>query len=109
MSFTKGLKKVAADPIVFSNIGKALHKGVKASGSSHVSEALRLKGIKHLGEAAKKAGGWSKAFTTQAGREHMAEGVGKAAPSLAVGGAYAAGAVKAYKKLAPKDDNQGYY
>lgn len=110
MSFAAGLKKQAADPIVFSGIGKALARGLKGSGESTIKDAVKLKGLKHIKDAVGLSGGLKKALTSQSGRERLAEGVGKAAPSLAAGGVYAAAGAKAYKKLAPKDDdNQGYY
>lgn len=112
MNFISGFMKLAAEPIVFSGIGKALKTGLKAAGGTAVKDAINpLKGAAHIGEAAKKSGGWGKAFTTQAGREHMAEGIGKAAPHAAVAGAAAYGAKKVYNKVSGGSQQQqgGYY
>ena len=112
MNFTVGFLKTAAEPIVFSGIGKALKSGLKAAGNTTVKDAINpLKGAAHIGEAAKKAGGWGKAFTTQAGRELLAEGIGKAVPHAAVAGVAAAGAKKVYDKVSGGSQPQGggYY
>lgn len=111
MSFVDGFLKIAAaEPINFTEVGKSLWKGLKSSGGSKVKEAINPLTIhKHLSEAAKKAGGWGKAFTSQAGRQHLAEGVGKAAPSLGMAGAYAYGAKKIYDKATAGQTSDNYY
>lgn len=109
MSFTHGFEKHAAEPIVFSGIGKAIGKGLKAGGESTVKDAFKLKGLKHIGDAVKSSGGVGKSFTTQKGREALAEGVGKAAPSIAAGGAYLGAAKKVYNKVSEKNQSQGGY
>lgn len=106
MSFVKGFEKTAADPIIFSNIAKKLGKGLSESGSATIKDTLKLKGLKHVSDAVK--GGVGKALTSQSGRERLAEGIGKAAPSIAAGGAYLTGLYKAYKKV-NQPDEQGYY
>lgn len=106
------LKKESSDPIIFSNIGRSLSKGLKAGGEHTVKDTLKLKGLKHIRDAVHNAGGTKKSLTTQAGRERLAEGVGKAAPSLAMGGAYAAGLKKVYDRVSKEDTQQtygGYY
>lgn len=110
--FVDGFNKLAADPIIFSNIGRSLSKGLKAGGEHTVKDTIKLKGLKHIRDAARASGGAKKSLTTQAGRERLAEGIGKAAPSLAMGGAYAAGLKKVYDRVSKEDGqqtHQGYY
>lgn len=113
MKFTEGFSKQAIDWKSLSShvgeLGKALKSGVTQSGGQTVGSALKLKGLSNIGEAAKKAGGWDKAFSTSEGRKHLAEGIGKAAPSLAAGTAYAVGAKKVYDKTLGGSGNQEYY
>ena len=108
MSFLTGLK-LASTFSEAAEVTKSLAKGVQASGKSSVGDALKLKGLSHISDAAKASGGWKKGFTTSGGRKAMAEGVGKAAPSLGAGAAYAAGAKKAYNKVTEDNQPQGYY
>lgn len=107
MSFLTGFK-LASTFSEAAEVTKSLAKGVQASGKSSVGDALKLKGLSHISDAAKASGGWGKAFSTKGGRKAMAEGVGKAAPSIGVGGAYAAGAKKVYDKTT-ENQQQGYY
>jgi hypothetical protein len=106
MSFTDGFFKLAAEPVVFSALANAAKKGLSHAGGSTIKDALKLKGLSHIGEAVKKSGGLGKSFTTQAGREALAEGVGKAAPSLGAAAAYGVGAKKVYNKVS-ENDNRG--
>lgn len=109
MSFLKGFEKTAAEPIVFSNIAKKVGKGLIESGSATIKDTLKLRGLKHVHEAVKNSGGVGKSLTTQAGRERLAHGMGKAAPAAAVGGAYTAALYKTYKKVNEPDEAQNYY
>lgn len=113
MSFTHGFFKTSTpDPIIFSGIGKAIGKGLKAGGEATVKDSLKLKGLKHVTEAVKSSGGLGKSFTTQKGREALAEGVGKAAPSIGAAAGYGIGAKKVYDKVSKGDSGQqggGYY
>lgn len=109
MSFVKGFLKTAADPIIFSNIAKAGLKGLKAGGESSVKDAIKLKGLKHVSDAVHASGGLKKSVTTQAGRERLAEGIGKAAPSIGAGAAYGLAAKKVYNKASENNQPQGGY
>lgn len=109
MKFCKGFRKVAGEPIAFGAIGKALGRGLKGSASSTVGDAAKLKGLSHIGAATKASGGVKGALTTQAGRERLAEGVGKAAPSIAAAGGYGAGLKKVYNKLSDNQNQQTQY
>lgn len=97
--FMKGLALVR-------QAGRGLISGLKSSGGTAVGDAIKLKGLKHIGEAAEVASkqrGLGKKIKT------MAEGVGKAAPSLAAGGLYAAGAKKLYDKVTDGETQPGTY
>jgi len=109
MSFVKGFSKIAADPIVFSNIGKSLAAGAREAGKHTVADTLKLKGLKHLKDAVTEAGGMGKAFTTQSGREALAKGVGRAAPAIGMAGLYAAGGKKIYDKAKGQASDPYYY
>lgn len=111
MSFVNGFNKLAGEPVAFGAIGKKLLGGLKAGGGETIKDTLKLKGLKHISDAAKASGGWKKSLTTQAGRETLAEGVGKAAPSVGMAAGYGMAAKKAYNKLSRGDDQGqgGYY
>ena len=110
MSFLNGFSKVAGAMDEAATIVKSLGKGLKASGGSTVGDALKLKGLGHISDAAKASGGWKNAVTTSAGRAAMGEAVGKAAPSIGALGAYGYAGKKAYNKLTGSSQpQQGYY
>jgi hypothetical protein len=97
---------------IMDQTGKALSSlksGLTEAGKATVGDTLKLKGLKHIGDAIKGAGGISNAVKTESGRKALAEGVGKAAPSLGVVAGYAAGAKKVYDKASSKDSDQPYY
>lgn len=118
MSFVDGFLKMAAPKIpkklgpgFFSqakDVGSAAFKGVKASGGQTVGSALKLEGLSHISDAAKKGGGYGKMLSTQGGRKNLAEAVGKAAPSIGALGAYGYGAKKVYDKATEPSYPQGY-
>lgn len=120
MSFSNGLMKsantgggrLAAVGKHLLEVGKSGLKGLHESGDQTLGSILKMKGLSHLRDAAKEHGGVLKALKTDAGVKSLAKGLGKAAPSLAAGGLYGAGAYKAYKALAGNQDPyypQGYY
>jgi hypothetical protein len=111
MSFSTGFTKTAGEPVAFGAIGGALKKGLSHAGSSTVKGAFNpMTGAKHISEAVKGAGGVGKSFSTQKGREALAEGIGKAAPHIATTGGYLYGAKKVYNKMNESNSSQqGYY
>jgi hypothetical protein len=89
----------------------AAKKGLGESAKHTVGDTLKLKGLKSFGQAADRAGGADKLFTSARGRQHLARALGQAAPSLAVGGAYGYAGKKILDKVNAKDQDQqgGYY
>lgn len=110
MNFMNGFKKIAGEPIGLGGIGKSLLGGLRNSGSQTVKDALKPStAVKHVKDAVNEAGGLKKSFTTQKGREALAKGVGRAAPSAVVAGGYAAAAKKVYNKATEDSGQQGGY
>lgn len=107
MSFTKGFLKVAGVEEV-GQVGSRLIKGLKSSGSATIGDTLKLKGLKHVSDAVERSGGIGKSLGTKAGRRSLAQGIGKAAPSIGMGGAYLAGAKKVYNKMTDNGYGGGY-
>jgi hypothetical protein len=107
MSFIDGFEKTAGPMDEAAVIAGRLRRGVGAAAKDTVGDTLKLKGVSHISDAAKASGGWGKMITSKGGRRNLAEAVGKAAPSLAVGGGYAYGAKKLYDK-ASGNNNSGY-
>lgn len=85
--------------------GKSMASGAKKSMGDTVGSAMSLKGLKHIPAAIEQSGGLKKSLTTSQGRKNLAAGVGRAAPSIAVGGAYTAGLKKIYDKTLGSDDS----
>jgi hypothetical protein len=108
MSFTNGFAKTAGVEEVGQVAGR-LAKGLKSSGASTVGDALKLKGLSHISKAVESSGGIGKSLTTKAGRGALAEGVGKAAPSIGALGAYGYAGKKVYDKASNGSGNQGGY
>lgn len=109
--FINGFEKVAAKGFLsqLGKAGKSLYQGLKESGKSTVGDTLKLKGLSNIGDAAKKSGGVSKMLSTEKGRNATAHAIGKAAPSIVVGGMYAAGAKKLYDKATAPSESDHYY
>lgn len=116
--FIGGLEKVAKGKGgILAGIGKAL-KGAKdvgvsaakgtaeAAGTQTLSDVLKLKGLKHLGDLK------GVTLKTQKGRQALGKALGKATPSLAAGGAYLYGGKKLYDAATTGGDSpqhQTYY
>lgn len=101
-SFTGALKRglVMGKQLIRGgkNSGGAL-RGIGQAGNDTLKSALNpMTGVRHLQDAAKAQGGFVKGFSSRQGRMAMGEALGRAAPSLAAGGAYAYGAKKVYDK-----------
>jgi len=79
--------------------GHEVGKGIKASGSQTLGDALKLKGLAHVPNAAKKAGGMGKALASRTGRAALWHAAGKSAPSVAALGLYGGIAYKGLKSL----------
>lgn len=111
MSFTRGFSKLAAGVLEQgAGLVKMVGKGVAQSGNSTIKDALKLKGLGHISQAAKASGGIGKSLSTPAGRARMAKSLGKAAPSVGALGLYGVGAKKIYDKASEGNGgNQGYY
>jgi len=89
------------------DIGSGAMSGLKSSMKGTVGDALGLKGLSHLSDAAKSQG--LSGLKNRTGRKAWGEAVGKAAPSLAAGTAYAVGAKKVYDKTLGSSGQQQYY
>jgi len=92
--------------------GKAFGRGTVQSGGQTIGNVLKGKEFSHITKGIESAGGLKKAITTAEGRKTFAEGLGKAAPSLAAGGAALMGAKKVYDKTLgtrEADPNYAYY
>ena len=128
MKFIQGFHKTAdaasAGKSALESAGKVLKgakemgggawEGLKKSMGGSVGRALAGKELKHLPAAAKAHGGYLNSLKTPKGRQAMGTAIGRAAPSLAAGGAYAVGAKKVYDKTLGSDNpnavaNAGYY
>ena len=107
--FIQGFIKTAGEPVAFRAIGKKLLEGAREAGGHTIKDTLKLKGLKHLSDAAKEHGGISNLFTTQKGRESLAKGVGSAGPSMGMAGLYALGGKKVYDKLNNQTSDNYYY
>jgi hypothetical protein len=115
VGFAKGLLKVATLTETISKIlaegvesGKEIGKGLKASGAHTLGDTLKLKGLSHVPEAAKAAGGMGKALSSKAGRLSLWHAAGKAVPSLGTAGVYGGLAYKGAKKLYDRSGSGGY-
>jgi hypothetical protein len=89
--------------------GHAAVKGIKSTGSHTVGETLKLKGLKHVPEAAKAAGGMGKALASKAGRLSLWHAAGKSAPSAAALGLYGGIAYKGLKGAYNRLSSSGSY
>lgn len=121
----KQFDKVAAKGAFLKDVGKKLTdygskamtalkggaKGAKAglaeSAKHTVGDTLKLKGIGQGYEHAAKNLGKAKGLKDKS--RVVGEALGKAAPSLAVGGAYAYGAKKLYDKTVGSNSHDGQY
>ena len=121
MSFTSAFNKIAFDtakvmPAIkkglseAKTLGGAALRGLKSSGGETIGDSLKLKSLGHIGKAVDKAGGLGKSLGTAEGRKGLAEGVGKAAPSIAAGTGYTLLGKKLYDKtLGSQDNGPAYY
>lgn len=95
------------------DLAGAAAKGFASSGDSTIKDALKLKQLHHVSDAVGQAGGMGKALGTSKGRKLLAQGVGKAAPSIAAGSAYLYGGKKLYDKTlsggGDTSSQQAYY
>jgi hypothetical protein len=101
MSFVKSMLKEAGIGPAAKRVAheawegaKSFGKGLHSTGSHTLGDTLSLKSLKHLSAAAESGA----SVKTREGRMRLSEALGKSAPSLAVGGAYAYGAKKLYDK-----------
>jgi hypothetical protein len=108
--FTNGIAKVAGWGDAVKSVGseaidvaKRFGKGFTAAGGETFGSALKLKGRKHLVDAAAAHGGLSNALKSKAGRADLAEAVGKASPTIGAAGGYAYGLKKVYDKTIGND------
>jgi hypothetical protein len=122
--FAKGFQKVAAGASLLEGAASAAKKigigatrvakgavgGAGEAMKGTIGDALKLKGLSHLSDAYKTHGVGG--LKTKAGQKAWGEAIGKAAPSLAAGGAYAAAGKKIYDKTLGSNKDQasaGYY
>jgi len=114
--FVAGFEKVAASTAgalaTAKNVGKGALRvgkgalsGGKESLKGSIGDALKMKGLSHLSDAYKAHG--VSGLKTRAGQKAWGEALGKAAPSLAAAGGYAAGAKKIYEKTMGGNSSQG--
>ena len=83
--------------------GKGFWEGASKSTGDTIGKHLKLEGLKHIGEGYEAMG---KAKGLEGKAKAFAHGLGKAAPSLAAGGAYLYGAKKVYDKTLGSDDSK---
>jgi hypothetical protein len=115
MSFAHGFKKTATLTESIAKglagtiqAGKSIAKGVYDSGGHTIGDTLKMKGLKHISDAASHQGGLINAMKSAGGRDAVFSALGKAAPSLGMAGVYTGAAYKGYKKMT-EPSPQDYY
>lgn len=116
--FTSGFEKVAISGEAIAGaakkvgkgaleVGKGILGGARESMKGSVGDALKMKGLKNISDAATQHG--AAGLKTPAGQKGWGQAIGKAAPSLAAGAGYGVAAKKVYDKAVGSDKTQQYY